>query len=558
MTKAPLHAPRSDRTVVSLPEPDRWRALVDENRERLQQADFDVQGRRFQALRALARSELARRAATYTNRILQAAGAQGDLAEAGHAAAPWIATGHQPELFHPGVWIKNFAVASLAHQCGGLSLNLVVDNDRVKNLALRIPCGPPESPTVVLVPLDRWRGDIPYEEHTVSDEETFRAFGPRAHTAVKSLGIEPMMGHLWQHAVRASGSLSRLSDRIVAARRTCESELGVRNLELPVSGLCQSEAFLWFLCHIAAHAPEFCAVHNQALAQFREQQGIRDPLRPVPDLVNKGGWWELPFWVWHTGRPGRRPLHVLLEKDSAWFGDGVEWQLRLPLSPDRDACCAVEELKRLVESGRTKIRTRALTTTLFMRLFVSDLFIHGLGGAIYDQITDELMAQFYNVPVPAFITLSATVYLPVPRPQVDREELVRLKQELRACLYNPQRFLTSEQLQDPQVRQLVERKLELIRERPATRRERRMRFVEFRRINQELARLLEERIAYLRKQIHQMERLLEVRRILEYREYPFAVYPADYLADFYREYLASLRAGGSSVSQRQSLSPQGS
>ena len=40
-----------------------------------------------------------------------------------------LLAGHQPELFHPGVWVKNFALNGLARRHGATPLNLVVDND---------------------------------------------------------------------------------------------------------------------------------------------------------------------------------------------------------------------------------------------------------------------------------------------------------------------------------------------------------------------------------------------------------------------------------------------
>ncbi len=190
----------------------------------------------------------------------------------------------------------------------------------------------------------------------------------------------------------------------------------------------------------------------------------------------------------------------------------------------------------LQRSGETKIRTRALTTTLFARLFLSDLFIHGLGGAIYDQITDELICRFYEAPVPDFATLSATVYLPVDRPTAGPEEAAKLKQRLRLLLYNPQKALPPAARHDPAVAELVRRKESLIQWHPQTRRERRARFEEFRAINRQLSQLLIDEIERLRAQLTHVEQQIAVRRILENREYPFCVYPGEYLAAFYDEF----------------------
>src|SRR5205814_5898714 len=42
---------------------------------------------------------------------------------------PVILTGHQPELFHPGVWFKNFVIDSMAKANAGTAINLVIDSD---------------------------------------------------------------------------------------------------------------------------------------------------------------------------------------------------------------------------------------------------------------------------------------------------------------------------------------------------------------------------------------------------------------------------------------------
>ena len=62
-------------------------------------------------------------------------------------------------------------------------------------------------------------------------------------------------------------------------------------------------------------------------------------------------------------------------------------EIRLPLTPDGDAARAVEQLADWGRRG-VKIRSRALITTLWARLVLGDLFLHGIGGAKYDQVTD--------------------------------------------------------------------------------------------------------------------------------------------------------------------------
>ena len=76
------------------------------------------------------------------------------------------------------------------------------------------------------------------------------------------------------------------------------------------------------------------------------------------------------------------------------IGDEAESFLVLPLTPDRESCCAVEALGDLPGLG-IRLRTRALTTTMYARFLIGDLFVHGIGGAKYDELG---LMQFAALP----------------------------------------------------------------------------------------------------------------------------------------------------------------
>src|SRR5437667_3763736 len=67
-------------------------------------ADYDVQGRRLGELSAEARAALIRDALAYTRSYR-------DVRVA--ATSRVLLAGHQPQLFHPGVWLKNFVLSHL-------------------------------------------------------------------------------------------------------------------------------------------------------------------------------------------------------------------------------------------------------------------------------------------------------------------------------------------------------------------------------------------------------------------------------------------------------------
>jgi len=55
---------------------------------------------------------------------------------------------------------------------------------------------------------------------------------------------------------------------------------------------------------------------------------------------------------------------------------------------------------------------RAVTLTLFLRLFRTDYFIHGIGGANYEWVQDRVIENFYNQTPPDYIVVSGTFLLP--------------------------------------------------------------------------------------------------------------------------------------------------
>ena len=79
---------------------------------------------------------------------------------------------------------------------------------------------------------------------------------------------------------------------------------------------------------------------------------------------------------------------------------------------DRDAWKSAEALQAALTGAGVVIRPRALTLTMFVRLCLSDLFIHGIGGALYDQITDGILAELF-ADVPAYGCVSAAWLLPL-------------------------------------------------------------------------------------------------------------------------------------------------
>jgi hypothetical protein len=114
--------------------------------------------------------------------------------------------------------------------------------------------------------------------------------------------------------------------------------------------------------------------------------------------------------------------------------------LSLEISADGLADKAIEQLAA-AEARGIKLRPRALITTMYARLVLSDLFIHGIGGAKYDELTDLIIRRFFGIEPPAYVTATATFRLPIDRPDVSLEDVRQSALRIRDLRYRPESFL---------------------------------------------------------------------------------------------------------------------
>jgi hypothetical protein len=411
-----FRAPTGNGEVLAAPDFAAVPGLVDANRRLLDRSDVMLGGLPLRELRALARRE-----------VLELANGP---ASAGRGAdAPLILAGHQPELSHPGVWVKHFAINGLARRLGGTPLNLVVDNDTLKSTALRFPVydRDPRGVRLQALRFDTFSGDMPYEDRRVEDSEhtcLFDSFADRAAPLWHTWGYEPLLPSVWSD-VDSHNPNTPIGERFAEARRWYERAWGCHNLELPVSRLSQTDAFRRFAGHLLADLPRFRAVYNAALHQYREANGLRSANQPAPDLAPG----EAPFWV--RTATGRRE-------------------------------------KAIATSDVRSLRPRALTLTLFARVCLGDFFVHGIGGGKYDEVTDVIIRDYFGIDPPAYQVLSATLHLPLPGFPAGEEDVRAAERRVRDLTWNPQRHLPPPAASRPDVAARVRDKNVLAAAEPPT------------------------------------------------------------------------------------------
>jgi hypothetical protein len=512
-----VRAPAEDGAVVAEPPLEAVGRLMAENRVRLRQDGRALLGRPWPELQRAARRDAVAAARRYLERAGEPVPAVDDVS--------LIMAGHQPELFHPGVWVKNFALNGLARLHGLTPLNLIVDNDAVKSTALRVPARDAvESPHphAVSVPFDRTDGEAAYEERPVRDAALFDDFADRVMRLLRGWDYTPMLPDFWAEVRRQAGRTPLLGERFAAARRTFERRWGCHNLEVPVSALCATEPFAWFAVALLAELPRFHATYNAGVHAYRRQHKIKSRNHPVPDLAADGDWREAPFWGWRSGQGRRGRLFARVRGDRIELrAGGEDW----PAVSARDPAAAWAELER----RGLKVRSRALTNTLYARLFLCDLFIHGIGGGKYDELTDELIRRFYGFEPPAFLVLTATKLLPLPAAPVTADDCRRLARELRDLHWNPQRHGAGGDA--------AARKREWIARQPTDAAGRRERFQVLREVTAELRAPLTGREQRTRAELEACERAVEANAVLRRRDYAFCLYLEATLRPFCTQFL---------------------
>jgi hypothetical protein len=286
-----------------------------------------------------------------------------------------------------------------------------------------------------------------------------------------------------------------------------------------------------FVAHLLLNAEAFAAAYNAALAEYRRRRGIRGRQHPIPDLEVGSEAVELPLWLLHDSEPRQR-LSVSPGRAEAvrlWAGPKAICRL------DRREVCSDPGGVLASCLGGWEIRPRALTLTMYARLLACDLFIHGIGGAKYDQITDGIIRRFWGVEPPAYACVSATLRLPLSAYEVSEADRQSYRRRMRDIRFNLQRYVAGAKVSSEFTALVSERaqgigeSSRLRQEEPGNRAARREAFEHIRRVNESLLRAAPGQLEAARHDLAAIEAQLDHNRIVNSREWFFALYPVEKL-----------------------------
>lgn len=445
-------------------------------------------------------------------------------------SGPVLLTGHQVEFFHAGVFAKNIATACLAEFGGGSGVFLSVDEDVPKSVRLALPQKTAAGVRRIEVELPGIDPRLPMESQRPAGREHWLQFFTRVASIYAMFEATPLRDY-WTAWLAGDAAPLDLLDAFTRAREAIERSVGMTPLrEIRVSRLSATPEFRAFAAHLMVHAPRGASAYNEAQAAYRRRHRVRSRLRPVPPLQIAADRTEVPLWI---SRPGevRRRLHVERRGDAfALFADvervGTVGRLELA------TCGAADRTLARLEADGWRLRPRALALSGFARLLLSDLFIHGIGGAKYDEMTEAYLSDLLGrCPGPA-CCVTATLRLPLAHDLPPTEELRRARWRSRDLRFNPQRYVrgvTPELLARRE--SLIAASSSLRERRSRDRVARRRVFDDIHRVNEEILRQDPWRPAEFDQQVAALEQFDAQRRIALDREYFVALHPREALIE---------------------------
>lgn len=490
-----LHAPSEQGECLVAPSASRLSAAVEYNRKLFAQYQFEVAGLPFATVRDMVRSQIG-----------------GDDVRIDQ---PFIATGHQPDFFHAGVWAKHIVARRLADAVGGAAFDLIVDHDAPKQHSIAVPTIDDELAHVIDVAYANAPSEHPFEFISKSSDQQTQQLIERMREAMGDRYDSSLLPEFFNAYQSADGDWV---DQALSARKAVEASMGIQLIQRRTSRYWYSP----LLAELLLSAESFANTYNQILAGEDPGEDVHEPDRSVATLERINGAIELPLWINHPGEPRHR-LFVAKENSKTHLFAETQRVATFDDARIKDWPSFEADLHQLSPWG---IRPKALILTMWARLFWADIFIHGIGGAKYDRLTDRLIQCYFGVEPPVMACVSATLRMSLPRTGATEKQIDDATRSLRDIKFNPHRYITHAKLAAIQSEKetLIAESQRLRRDDRYNRRERTAVFNRIRELNSLANSLQPNRIAELRQQRDRISRAIAADAIADRRDYFFAMH----------------------------------
>ncbi len=418
-TMSHLCVPEERDVIHVYPDFTRWPGLLAENRVRLD----GLPDRRE------ARRELWRTAAAFSKTVERV----------GFDEPPdnIVVTGHQAIWHHCGVWVKNVVARKLADKVNGQVIHLVLDHD-VKDTSMLLPrrnpdgCWEFETARLEDVPDPR-----PLELRVVPRKHRMEAFREQVFEAIR--GHLPMS--IWEECTErwsmGADGYRNVAELIAGIQAWLNRALGLDMLYLPVSHLSATNAFLRFVLAIMSDAERFYDSYNRGVRECLCADPRSEAIVVRP-LDRKGDHIEIPFWA-GMAEQGRE--NVFVRRSGETRADIFAEGRPIGAIDAGSEGARVEQLRAILAEARVCLRPKAVTLTLFARLYLADWFIHGVGGAVYERITDSLLSEYYRVASTDFGVATSTIRLPFSDAHLCEGSIADAKYRIHNIPHSPEKYM---------------------------------------------------------------------------------------------------------------------
>jgi hypothetical protein len=521
MIKSRATVPLGHGELVLRPEYAEWKDVAEKNRRASGEWDFSVAGTHIAAVREQARRELLESASAFSARL-----GTGVQQPRGPSDAI-VMTGHQPELFHPGVWAKHFLLQRIANDLGATAVDVVVDTDGFASIAVTAPCMAPEVRrcTQYLAIGTKDNCFACTAPPAADDVDQFCRTCDQLLSTLPAPAVRRHFGEFCDALGSARVDASNLSELLTFARRRYEAPTGTDYLELPITDLIRGRSFADFVADMALGARRFSEVYNDELGKYRSLNNTRSTAQPFPNLEIGETRVELPLWAIEDGR--RQTVYAQESPTGVRLLRGERPIVDLP----RDGIAAAS----LLQETHAQIAPKAVALTLFVRVFCCDLFIHGVGGGRYDVVTNGVCRRFYGVEPPSFVVASLTMYLPLGAHNVTDDELAVARKRLNTLAHNPDSLLGEVQFETEAEREeavrLASEKDVLVREIASPDADKKVLGAKIREVNATLAEILLPLREEYTQELTRLEAQRQATEVFTNRGYPYCLWSPEEIAD---------------------------
>jgi len=432
-----------------------------------------------------------------------------------------VMCGAAPELYHPGIWSKVFMIQAFATRYNALAIDIVVDTDRFSGVSVQVPKVIDGQATGLdIVKLESSSSAEYFSASPVPEPdvlESYCADVDKALSALPDLGWRESFSAFRRELLDSAGMASNLAELMTFARRRYEIASGNDYLELPVSMWAATSSFRLYAADIIVSADRYLTAHNDELAMYRASHGLRSAAQPLPDLKRIGDLCELPFWMLKEGK--RLPVFSRKAGKRVHLFAGEELIA--------DELSDVDSISRRLLS--IPLAPKALALTIFARMLLADIFVHGTGGSRYDQIADRLMIRYYGIEPPEFAVVSVDANTTfVDELEILTDQLLQAKIALKRFRHHPETGIgidcgvSADDLQE--ICALVQRKKDTVDAIQQTGAEKALLGRALKELNAEIAAKLKPVEASLTQRVDEIEARLMHLKALSDRNYPYCFF----------------------------------